>query len=222
MGAGTARTLSSAPEVATHPFLNPAFTPSKAYGEDLAKELPKVTCCPWHPLLLLLLLPLTCLLFLRSSHVQEGRGMVLYPASAKAGSDIQEGLRARGFDVSGMENGFGQSRFDARNSPLIRSQVTRLNTYNTQPATSVDPVALERARKADVIAFASPSAIKAWIHHAGAKQPATLSIACIGETSASACRRAGLERIFSPDQPGLEGFVEAVESAIHAARRSEM
>lgn len=36
----------------------------------------------------------------------------------------------------------------------------------------------------------------------------------VGSTSSDAAKALGLSRVFSTDSPGLEGFVEAIESAL--------
>ncbi len=59
--------------------------------------------------------------------------------------------------------------------------MVRLNTYSTLPVAALPPAALERARAAQVIAFASPSAIKAWLELAGAGGR-KVAAACIGAT----------------------------------------
>ncbi|KAK9902026.1 hypothetical protein WJX75_001619 [Coccomyxa subellipsoidea] len=118
-------------EAAEEPDLHVVFTPSKANAEHLSAELP-----------------------------MEGEGRVLYPASAKAGAGLQDGLEARGFSVR------------------------RLNTYNT------------------------------------VQDSADVAIACIGSTSAKAAEKLGLRRIYYPDSPGLEGFVESIVEALEAAEPS--
>ena len=59
-----------------------------------------------------------------------------YGAESQTSICAQNGLEARGF------------------------KVTRLHTYNTVPVSSVDPVSLELAKRARVVAIASPSAVK--------------------------------------------------------------
>jgi uroporphyrinogen-III synthase len=61
---------------------------------------------------------------------------VLYPASNKASSVLQQGLLARGFNV------------------------VRLNTYDTLPVKDIQPATLEAAKRTAVVAVASPSAVK--------------------------------------------------------------
>nr|XP_043618117.1 uroporphyrinogen-III synthase, chloroplastic isoform X2 [Erigeron canadensis] len=131
-----------------------AFTPSKATGKVLASELPKQG---------------------------NGRSTVLYPASAKAGHDIEDGLTERGF------------------------YITRLNTYTTEPVKIVDQIILEQALSAPVIAVASPSAIRAWVNLLSEPENWAGSVACIGETTASAARKLGLRSIYHPSSPGLQG-----------------
>jgi uroporphyrinogen-III synthase len=71
---------------------------------------------------------------------------------------LQAGLSARGFTVR------------------------RLNTYNTVPVQSLPGQALDAARSAAVVAFASPSAVKAWIACVGGQDKANVAIACIGKS----------------------------------------
>lgn len=56
----------------------------------------------------------------------------------------------------------------------------RLNTYNTVPVQSLPAADLAAAKGASVVAFASPSAIKAWLACAGGQDAADVAIACIG------------------------------------------
>lgn len=69
----------------------------------------------------------------------------------------QEGLKERGFSV------------------------TRLNTYDTLPVKRIDPQDLALAKRAGVVAVASPSAIKSWVHFVGQQHSSRMAIACIGE-----------------------------------------
>ena len=122
-----------------------------------------------------------------------GSGRVLYPASAKAATTLQDGLAARGF------------------------QVLRLNTYSTRAVSAVDPATLEAARGADVLTVGSPSAARAWLAVAGAV-PDGMRVACIGSTSFAACLKAGLPEgiLFAPASPGLDGWADAVVESLGA------
>ncbi|EKX47010.1 Uroporphyrinogen synthase [Guillardia theta CCMP2712] len=145
--------------------IEPVFMPSKATGKTLADELPG----------------------------PQGNGRVLYPASAKARTEVQGGLTARGFTV------------------------TRLNTYDTVSATWSEQE-LQMAASAAVVALASPSAVKTWAERLGTKQYA----ACIGETSASACKELGFEHVFWPESPGIPGWAQAVHDALEEMESAEM
>ena len=164
------------------------FTPSVANAVTLARELP---------------------------FVKNGCRRVLYPASSKAGSDLQDGLAARGFEVD------------------------RLNTYTTLPVPrgELPAEAVAAARNASVVALASPSAAKAWLEVIAGSDPNSTSsssssssssavcggvaAACIGSTTADAARKAGFERVFAPEEPGLAGFVEAVVEALEERRKKK-
>ncbi|KAI7736446.1 hypothetical protein M8C21_011841 [Ambrosia artemisiifolia] len=161
VGAGTASIFDEA-AVSSKKFIDIAFVPSKATGKVLASELPK--------------------------HGNECT--VLYPASAKASHDIEEGLSKRGF------------------------QVLRLNTYTTETVQHVDHMIFEQALSASVIAVASPSAIRAWVNLVSGSDRWCGSVACIGETTASAAIRMGLRNVYYPSSPGLQGWVESIIDAL--------
>lgn len=88
------------------------------------------------------------------------------------------------------------------------------------------------------MALASPSAAKAWLEViAGGgsddNDPTSTSssssdsvcggvaAACIGSTTADAARKAGFERVFAPEEPGLAGFVEAVVEALEEMKKKK-
>ena len=121
---------------------------------------------------------------------------VLYPASARAKPTLQNGLEERGFCV------------------------TRLDTYDTVTANwSDDERAL--APQIKIACFASPSAVAGWLQNSSDNRRALA--ACIGETSAQACREMGWaeEAIFYPNKPGLEGWVQAVSEAVKSLQQRQ-
>jgi uroporphyrinogen-III synthase len=98
----------------THPPTRPDTphsAPPQALGKIMGKEMP---------------------------HVQGGSDTVLYPASAKASTDLQDSLAASGYTV------------------------TRINTYDTVGVApeAVAPELLQAALAADIVTFGSPSAVK--------------------------------------------------------------
>ncbi|KAE8771108.1 uroporphyrinogen III synthase [Hordeum vulgare] len=121
---------------------------------------------------------------------------VLYPASAKAGHEIRESFC------------------------LEDLRVTRLNTYSTVPVQDVDPQILNVALSAPVVAVASPSALRAWLNLTSQVDDWSNSVACIGETTASAAKKLGLESVYYPATPGLEGWVESILEALRAHKQS--
>ncbi|KAJ0818771.1 putative uroporphyrinogen-III synthase [Helianthus annuus] len=162
VGTGTASVFHEA-MTSSKQLIDVAFTPSKATGKVLALELP---------------------------HYENDKSTVLYPASAKASHDIEEGLSKRGF------------------------YVTRLNTYTTEPVQHVDQMLLKQAQSASVVAVASPSAIRAWFDLLPEPDNWNGSIACIGETTASAARKLGLRNIYYPSSPSLQGWVDSILDAL--------
>ena len=125
--------------------------------------------------------------------IDEGRPTtLLYPASAKAQDTLQNGLEERGFTT------------------------TRLNTYDTVTAMWT-PEEESLAKSTTIVCFASPSAVKAWLENTAQLNCTRRALAaCIGETSANACRKNGWkeEDIFYPEKPGIEGWVDAVADAL--------
>lgn len=149
--------------------LLPQFTPTVANAEHFGPELP---------------------------FIPGGTKRILYPASNKASSLLQQGLLARGF------------------------QVQRLNTYDTLPVTSLAPEQLRVASTAQVVAVASPSAVRAWVGFVGEEIAARMPVACIGSTSAKAAESLGLKKIFYPDEPGLETFASTIEEALTSVSKA--
>lgn len=120
---------------------------------------------------------------------------VLYPASAKAKKTLENDLAARGFDVK------------------------RINTYDTVTATWMDDQK-ESSERVKVACFASPSAVEGWLKNTD--HNTNVFAACIGITSASACKEFGWkdDQIFFPEAPGLEGWVEAIREATEAVHEA--
>jgi uroporphyrinogen-III synthase len=142
-----------------------AFCPSKATASTLVTELPSKGAVT----------------------------TVLYPASAKAATTLQEGLSARGFAV------------------------TRLDTYDTVTATwSEEEQAM--ASTTQIACFGSPSAVEAWLQNTNNNK--NILAACIGETSAEACRKFEFseEQIFYPEKPGVPGWASAVVEAMESLK----
>nr|GLL48272.1 uroporphyrinogen-III synthase, chloroplastic isoform X3 [Ipomoea trifida] len=163
LGAGTASIFDDVTK-SSKSYLDVAFAPSKATAEVLALELPKC---------------------------KNKKCTVLYPASAKASGEIEEGLSKRGFEV------------------------TRLNTYTTAPVQHVDQDLLKEALSAPVIAVASPSAISAWANFIPALELWDNAVACIGKTTASAAKKFGFKNIYYSRNPGLEGWVKCILEALN-------
>jgi len=124
--------------------------------------------------------------------IEAGRATtVFYPASAKAQDTLQNGLEERGFTV------------------------LRLNTYDTVTA-SWDADQISLAQSAAVACFASPSAVKAWLKNTADLETPRALASCIGETSATACRKNHWEEnsIFYPEKPGVDGWAVSVADAL--------
>ena len=141
---------------------------------------------------------------------------VLYPASAKAKLTLQKGL---------------QERRDAS------FEVKRLDTYDTVPAKWTDEQYTIAKESIQIVCFASPSAVESWVSKVNEEdkrnrngkelssfhQQYTMA-ACIGETSAQACREFGWEEnhIFYPDKPGVNGWAESVVEAVEQMYKKDI
>lgn len=92
----------------------------------------------------------------------------------------------------------------------------RLNTYSTEKVQEVSEQQMEEARACDVVAVASPSALKAWVKIAGEVHAREKVLACIGSTSGNAALALGYdpERVLWSDTPGLQGLVDSIEQAV--------
>lgn len=112
---------------------------------------------------------------------------VLYPASLKASTENVQALIERGF--------------------IVR----RLNTYSTETAVWTE-IQRELGARIDVVTFASPTTVKGWVANMGVCE--SLPVACIGETSGSAAKRAGFRYVFHPHLPGVSGWVDAIRDAL--------
>lgn len=150
-------------EAHQEPLLHIGYTPPKANAVSLSAGLP---------------------------HIEGGSQRVLYPSSAKAGSDLQTGLMQRDFEV------------------------IRLNTYDTRPVSQVESCQLKQACEANVVAFASPSAVKAWQQLTKHQDVGSIAVACIGSTTAIAAQKQGFRHVYFPEQPGMDGFVVSITDAL--------
>jgi len=196
-------------DVLTNAGIAVDFCPSKATAKVLVQELPARTAST----------------ATASTATDDATTKILYPASLQAATTLQDGLEARGM------------------------QVTRLNTYDTVTA-QWTPEQQALAQKTTIVCVASPSSLRGWLENGGPTNG--ILAACIGETSAEACRRrrrrscnhnannnnnneeeeetmmttmttevgAGLDEsvIFYPDKPGIPGWVDAVQQALNAFR----
>lgn len=108
-------------------------------------------------------------------------GQVLYPASELAANTVEKGLQARGF------------------------KTRRINTYTTVPA-EWSEIDIELAKDAELVTFASPSAVRIWAERVGTAATAV----CIGKTSAKKARELGFEHVHFPEKPGVESWADTV------------
>ncbi|CAD6209910.1 unnamed protein product [Miscanthus lutarioriparius] len=105
---------------------------------------------------------------------------------------------------------------------VLASELPRSNENSCKvPVEDVEPLTLNLAISAPVVAVASPSALRAWLNLISKVVNWNNSIACIGETTASAAKKLGLKSVYYPTTPGLEGWVESILEALRVHRTSK-
>ena len=115
-------------------------------------------------------------------------GKVLLPRAAVARPVLPDGLRRAGWTVDVVE------------------------AYRTEPC-PLPPDQLAAVGKADAIAFASASAVHAFVAAAG-PDAAPPAVVCIGPVTAEAAGAAGLTVAATADPSTLDGLVDAVAAAL--------
>ena len=117
-----------------------------------------------------------------------GGGRVLLPQAAAARPVLEEGLRAKGWDVEVV------------------------HAYRTVVARPTDE-ALAAAAKADAIAFTSSSTVTSWLAVAGAGALPPV-VACIGPVTAGTAAEHGMPVTVVADEHTVDGLVGALVAAL--------
>jgi len=115
-------------------------------------------------------------------------GRVLFPRATEARDVVGPGLRAKGWEV------------------------TEVDAYQTVAAGApegVDDAALDAASKADVLTFASPSAVKRFRELSG-DRPVPPVVVCVGPVTAAAAQEEGFCVDVVADDHSAEGIVAAL------------
>lgn len=215
--------------------VTPAFTPSKATGETLAAEIPIV--------------PPSAGDGVSGDAAAAGAGVavgaddggstakeekrpsrrVLYPASAKAQKTVETGLQARGFEVRRLNTydtvpaTWDETAGSAAAAAAVAAfgSPSAVKTWAARVGVAVATTGAGRAGRED--AERNDDAADADADSTGAGGGAGGALAaCIGETSARACREAGWPEstIFYPEKPGMEGWAKAVGDALAAVENA--
>ncbi len=127
--------------------------------------------------------------------VTESGGRVLFVRAATAADTVREGLAAKGWSVE---------------------EVVAYRTLDAPPPPAEVAALLARA---DVVTFASPSAVEAYLRigdAAGRPLPVPPVVACIGSTTAVAARAAGLRVAVEPARASVEHLVLAIGAHLGA------
>lgn len=118
----------------------------------------------------------------------DGTGQrVLLPQADRAGTELADGLRERGYDV------------------------TAVIAYRTALRRPTAPE-LRAALTADAVAFASGSAVQAWVDAIGFRTPRV--VVAIGPTTASFATNLGLRISHVSADPSVPGLVRAIVHAL--------
>ena len=115
-------------------------------------------------------------------------GRVLFPRAADAREVLAAGLRAKGWEVT---------------------EVEAYRTVTAGPEDGATDAALDSASRADVLTFASPSAVASYRKLSGAR-PVPGVVVCVGPVTAAAARAAGFEVDVVADDHRAEGIVAAL------------
>ncbi len=112
-----------------------------------------------------------------------GPGRVLLAVAEGAGRAFEEGARAKGWVVD------------------------RITTYRTVPV-EIAPAVYGDIAHADVVAFASSSAVESWVAVFGTLCPPV--VVAIGPSTAETARRLGLGGVHTADDHSIAGLADAV------------
>ncbi len=116
-----------------------------------------------------------------------GPGRVLFPCAAGAGEAFVERLREKGWQVDAVE---------------------AYRTVAAGPSDGATEEALAEAATADVVTFASPSAVRFYLEATGRVVPPV--VACIGAVTARAAAAEGLQVDVVADEQTDDGLVKAL------------
>ncbi|CAN6465757.1 unnamed protein product [Victoria cruziana] len=89
------------------------------------------------------------------------------------------------------------------------------------PVQKVDEAILVEALSLPVVALASPSTASAWVRLISKSDSWNNSVACIGVTTALAAKKIGLKKVYYPENPGIEGWVESILEALGVHNQRE-
>jgi uroporphyrinogen-III synthase len=120
---------------------------------------------------------------------------VWLPSSRKAGTELEDALRAEG------------------------SRVTRVDVYEPRAVSEQLLRIAEGDRAFDVIVFHSSSAVDAAVDAVGAERLADARVVCVGESTASGARKRGLRVGSVAQRPTDEAVLDAIASTV-ASRSS--
>jgi uroporphyrinogen-III synthase len=150
----------------------------------------------------------------RSHHLR----VELQPAKANAGELAQLMMEREAMDSAKVLVVTGNLNRDTLVDKLndVRAIVDRLPLYQTEPADlSTEPAAVDfRAKGADAILFASPSAVQSFADQGDALKLAAKAkrplLGSIGPTTSTEMRQLGLPIDFEAAEPSLDALVSAL------------
>jgi uroporphyrinogen III methyltransferase/synthase len=120
----------------------------------------------------------------------EGRGRVLLPRADVATSDLEDGLRSKGWTV------------------------VRVDAYRVRPAEALPEQAVEALRegRVDAVTFTSPSTVHGFVRLTAV--PSGTAVLCIGPVTAAAAEAAGFVVDAVADPHTTEGLVAVVAETL--------
>jgi len=148
----------------------------------------------------------------RTKQAVRGAGWQVQPVDAKDGRSLAEGLIKAGYVTAAVwlpcSKKAGTELEDSLRA--AGSDVTRVEVYEPRPVTEQLLLVAGDAQAFDMIVFHSSSAVDAVVDAIGAERLANVEVVCVGESTASRAEHRGLREVSVAQQPSDEAVRDAL------------